>query len=314
MPHTAIELRGVTKRFGSRLAVRQLDLDVPEGSLYGFIGPNGSGKTTTLRMILCILLPSEGSVRVLGTEHAPAADNRTGYLPEERGLYRRMRVAEVLELFARLKGVARPAIAVARWLERLGLEERARDRVESLSKGLSQRVQFAAAVVHDPRLLILDEPLSGLDPVSADALRDTILELRRAGTTIVLSTHDMAIAERTCDSVMMIHAGRKVLDGTLAEVTSARGGERVRVRFDAEVDVQDHPGGVREWRAHGRDHHLLLEPGCDTQALLRELMTRGPISRFEVARASLHELFVGIAGPGAPSPGPALSLAGAERA
>ena len=300
MSELAIELCGVSKRFGDRVAVERLDLAVPRGSLYGFIGPNGSGKTTTIRMILRITVPSGGRVRVLGDEKAQAADDRTGYLPEERGLYRRMRVRETLSFFARLKGLRRPDAVVDHWLERLGLAERAHERVQSLSKGLAQRLQFAVAVVHRPALVILDEPFSGLDPVSADRLREVIIELKRAGTTIVLSTHDMAAAERLCDAVMMIHQGHKVLDGPLDAIKARYPSETVRVAFDGVPPALGGLPGVAQVNDFHREAELVLAPGADPQALLAVLALRGRVQRFEISRPSLHEIFVGIAGERAP--------------
>ncbi len=296
MSGLAIELENVTKAFGARRAVDGLDLRVPQGALYGFVGPNGSGKTTTLRMILRILLPTTGSVRVLGADVSSAADDRTGYLPEERGLYRRLKVREVLLFFARLKGVANPGVAVDRWLDRLGLWDRSHEKVETLSKGLAQKLQFAAAVVHDPRLLILDEPFSGLDPVNVEAMRDVVLELRRKGTTIVLSTHDMSVAERMCDGVMMLHQGVKVLDGSVEEIKTQRGTETIRIRFAGDTPPLGELPGVEEIRDYGREQTLHLGPGQDTQALLRDLMARGNLNKFEVGRPSLHEIFISIAG------------------
>jgi ABC-2 type transport system ATP-binding protein len=301
----AIELTRVSKQFGTRWAVDELDLTVPRGSLYGFIGPNGSGKTTTIRMILRVLLPTAGQVKVLGAEQATAADDRTGYLPEERGLYRRMSVRDVLRFFARLKGMKQPDTAVDRWLDRLGLRDRAAERVQNLSKGLAQKVQFAVAVVHDPVLVILDEPFSGLDPVSSDTLRETILELKRKGTTIVLSTHDMSTAERLCDAVMMMHQGKKVLDGSVDEVKARGAQETVRVVFEGEAPSLAGLPQVDEIRDYGREKGLMLKPGQDPQALLIELARRGSLSKFEVSRPSLHEIFVNIAGD------PAVAQAGA---
>ena len=302
MIDSAIELVSVTKMYGTRRAVSDLDLRVPRGSLYGFIGPNGSGKTTTLRLILRIVLPTAGRVHVLGADEASAANDRIGYLPEERGLYRRMQVREALVFFARLKSVKAPEVAADRWLARMGLSDRAKERVQSLSKGLAQRVQFAVAAVHDPLLLILDEPFSGLDPVSADTLRETILELKRGGTTIVLSTHDMSTAERLCDAVMMLHLGKKVLDGSMDAVKSGRERETLRVVFDGEAPSLAGLSRVAEIKDYGREKSLILVPGADPQALLGELLARGRLLKFEVARSSLHELFVSIAGDGkAPS-------------
>lgn len=297
MPTPAIALSGVTKRFGLKTAVQDLSLEVAEGSLCGFIGPNGSGKTTTIRMILRILLPTEGSVRVLGEETGDAADDRTGYLPEERGLYRRMRVREVLRFFAKLKGVRKPDVAIDRWLERLDLREREMSRIDTLSKGLAQKVQLIAAVLHDPKLLILDEPFSGLDPVNVEVLREVVLDLRRRGTTVVFSTHDMDMAERLCDTVMMIHEGTKVLDGPVDAIKAQRGVETVRVRFAGETPSLDDLPGVARVADYGREQTLELEVEADAQMLAAELFRRGELERFEVARPSLHEIFVGIAKP-----------------
>ena len=203
MPN-AVELRHVTKRFGTHVAVDQLDLDVPEGTVYGFIGPNGSGKTTTLRMILRILYPDEGQISVLGREYGTGADDRVGYLPEERGLYKKMKVRDILTFYAQLKGLRDCRRDIDDWLERLELAEWADRKVETLSKGMSQKVQFIATVVSRPKLVVLDEPFSGLDPVNMEVLKDAIVSLRDTGSTVIFSTHDMDVAERMCDTIFMI--------------------------------------------------------------------------------------------------------------
>ncbi|KAJ3058522.1 hypothetical protein HK102_010456, partial [Quaeritorhiza haematococci] len=194
----AIAIRGATKRFGSVTAVDRLDLTVPRGSLYGFIGPNGSGKTTTLRMIMHIILPDEGEIEVLGVRDTRAAHDRVSYLPEERGLYKRMTVRRLLRYFGSLKGARQPDLDrdIGHWLEVMRLPEWIDKRVDALSKGMAQKIQFIASVLNRPELLLLDEPFSGLDPVNAEVLTDAVLELRKAGTTVVFSTHDMAVAER----------------------------------------------------------------------------------------------------------------------
>jgi len=291
----AVRFESVTKSFPGRRAVDALSFSIPQGSLYGFIGPNGSGKTTSLRMMLRIIYPDQGQITILGQGQYQAASDHSGYLPEERGLYRRMRVEEVLRFHAELKNVRRPQARIAHWLERLGLGDRARMRVSSLSKGLAQRVQFAAAVVHDPKLLVLDEPFSGLDPVSLDALREIILELKSSGTTVVLSTHDMHMAERLCDAVLMLHEGRKVLDGPIEQIKRERGLESVRVSFEHNLDLVRLPEITRA-RHYGREQVLELSPETDTQALLGKLMSLGRVLSFAVVRPSLHELFVDIAG------------------
>ncbi len=297
----AIRLSSVDKAFGQHVAVRDLSLAVPAGRIYGFIGPNGSGKTTTLRMILHILLPDAGTVEVLGQTVTRAASDRIGYLPEERGLYKKMKVLDLLVYYGALKGLPRSRARQAgrEWLARLGLQDWAERKVEQLSKGMAQKVQFIATVLHAPELLILDEPFSGLDPVNLQALRDAILELARSGTTVLFSTHDMAMAERMCDQIGMIFRGRKVLDGTLDEIQRRYGDDSVRLRAEgARAALDGHPdvAGVLDM---GRYQELRLRPGADPQALLAHLLTRTRVELFEVARPSLHDIFVRIAGPDA---------------
>ena len=215
-----VEIEHITKTFGNVRAVNDLSLCVPQGSIYGFIGPNGSGKTTTLRMIMRIYHPDSGSgtIRVLGVESSGAANDRIGYLPEERGLYKKMKVRDLLRFYAELKGRRNFQSAVDHWLDRLGLSDWSSKKVDTLSKGMSQKVQFIAAVIAKPELVILDEPFSGLDPVNTDVLRQEVLELRRQGATVIFSTHDMSVAEKLCDFIFMIYKGDKVLDGTLSEI------------------------------------------------------------------------------------------------
>jgi len=290
----AVEFDRVRKVFPGRTAVESLSFQIPRGSLYGFIGPNGSGKTTSLRMMLRILYPDAGQVSIFGNHEAGVVDDATGYLPEERGLYRRMRVVDVLRFHAQLKNVRRPERRIDQWLERLGVADHARSRISALSKGLAQRVQFAAAVIHDPELLVLDEPFSGLDPVGTEALREVILDLCRGGTTVVLSTHDMAVAERMCDRVLMLHHGRKVLDGEVDQLKRERGHNCVHVRFEHEVEALTDPL-VTEVRNYGREQVLDLVPGANTQELLGRLLSKGSVVSFSVAPPSLHEIFVDIA-------------------
>src|SRR5882724_7690299 len=201
---SAVKIHEVTKTFGPFTAVDHLSLQVPRGTIYGFIGPNGSGKTTTLRMIMHILHPDRGEITVLGEKRHAAANDRVGYLPEERGLYKQMKVRDILRFYAELKGYRDSRTAVLSWLERLGLADWADKRVEALSKGMSQKVQFIAAVIARPELVLLDEPFSGLDPINAEVLREAVLGLRRDGTTVIFSTHDMSVAEKMCDLIFMI--------------------------------------------------------------------------------------------------------------
>ena len=296
LPMNAIALRHITKRFGNHVAVDDLSLEVPSGSVYGFIGPNGSGKTTTIRMILHILLPDAGQIEVFGDPRTDLARDKIGYLPEERGLYKKMRVRRLLRYYGRLKGKPLSDIDknIDRWIDQMSLGPWLDKPVEALSKGMAQKVQFIAAVVAEPDLLILDEPFSGLDPVNAEVLKEAVLDVRRTGTTIVFSTHDMGVAERMCDRIFMIYRGKKVLDGTLDDIQAAYGADTVRVRVE---------GGAAMLRALPEvsivnDHGQLQDVRCaDPQALLAALVARARVQHFEITRPSLHDIFVRIARP-----------------
>ncbi len=293
----AVQLASVTKCFDSLTAVDDVSLTVPEGAVYGFIGPNGSGKTTTMRMIVNIFYPDRGEIRVFGRQLAGAASELIGYLPEERGLYRKMKVRPMLEFFGELRGARNARQEVSAWLERLDLKRAADQPAEALSKGMSQRVQFIAAAVPEPKLLILDEPFTGLDPVSADSLRDAILDLRRRGATVILSTHDMHVAENMCDYIFMIFRGRKVLDGTLDSIQGQYGNDTIRVSVDGGLAKLDNLPGVEKVRDIGQVQELRIGRQTDPQQVLRALMDRTRVNSFAVARPSLHDIFVRIAGP-----------------
>ena len=297
----AIELENVTKTFGDHTAVDGLSLRVPMGSVYGFIGPNGSGKTTTLRMIMHIIHADQGRIAVLGKRSLAAANDCVGYLPEERGLYRQMKVAELLRFHSLLKGHAATRAEIDGWLERMQLSEWAERKVEALSKGMSQKVQFIATVIARPQLLLLDEPFSGLDPINAEVIRETMLELVREGTTVLFSTHDMSVAETLCDWILMIYKGRKVLDGTLQQIQQEHGGDVLRVRLDWPIDsdrqLRDLPG-VAKVTDLGNMQELGLQAGADRQRILELLMQRGKVEHFELARPSLRDIFLQIAGGG----------------
>jgi ABC-2 type transport system ATP-binding protein len=292
----AVELLQVTKTFGRQVAVDDLSLTVPEGVVYGFIGPNGSGKTTTLRMIMRIFHPDRGRIRILGEESWKAVNDRVAYLPEERGLYKQMTVRDVLAFYAEMKGMRDHRRPIDEWLERMQLTAHAKKRVVSLSKGMSQKVQFIATVIAKPSLVLLDEPFSGLDPVNAVTIREAILELKKTAT-VIFSTHDMDVAERMCDGIFMIHRGQKVLDGTLEQIQDAHGEDSIRVRLDGTVDLTNLPG-VKEVADFGKLQQLRIEPGTNPQAILADLMKRGTVRHFELARPSLQEIFVRIAKPG----------------
>jgi ABC-2 type transport system ATP-binding protein len=293
----AVEISSVTKTFGSVKAVDDLSLLVPEGAVYGFIGPNGSGKTTTMRMIVNIFYPDSGAIRVFGDAMTPERTGLIGYLPEERGLYKNMPVKALLEFYGELRSGRKVSAEVDRWLERFGLSEWAPRKLDALSKGMTQRVQFIAAAIGSPRLMILDEPFSGLDPVSSESLREAVIDLRRNGTTVILSTHDMRTAETLCDSILMIFRGRKVLDGTLAEIQDQYGNDTIRVSAEGGIPVMEGLPGLESIRDLGQVQELRIARGFDSQDTLRALIARTRVTNFTIARPSLDDIFVRIAGP-----------------
>jgi ABC-2 type transport system ATP-binding protein len=294
----AVEIDKIVKTYGQQTAVDELSLQVPAGSVYGFIGPNGSGKSTTLRMIMRIIAPDRGHIRVLGVETSNAANDRIGYLPEERGLYKKMYVREILIYHAKLKGMQDPGPAVDEWLERLRIADAAKKRVEALSKGMAQKIQFIATVVANPELVILDEPFSGLDPVNMEVVRDAVLDLRKSGATVIFSTHDMNVAERMCDFIFMIYKGKKVLDGSLNAIRDTYGTDTVKLRTSpgAEIGQLQRLPGVSKVVDFGNVQEVRLDRGADAQNILRYAVTRGAVELFEVAKPSLHDVFVRIAG------------------
>jgi len=305
-----LEVTGISKRFAGHVAVTGLSLSVPRGSVYGLLGPNGAGKTTSIRMIMNITMPDEGTIRLFGDEKGGRHHSaRIGYLPEERGLYPRMKVRDVLTFLAVSKGVDR---ATARtkaetWLSRLGLEAWRERRINELSKGMSQKVQFIACMLHEPELLILDEPFSGLDPINAQVLKDTIVQLSRGGTTIIFSTHQMEVAEKICDHVCIIARGRKVLDGLLVDVKRQHGGTHVAVAFEDGADGAVAMRSIAEFVETADDSgvsaELRLRSGVDPQQVLERLMQqRIRLRRFERIEPSLHRIFLDKAGPEAAEP------------
>jgi ABC-2 type transport system ATP-binding protein len=295
----AISLQGVTKSFGPTSAVRDLDLSIPKGALYGFIGPNGAGKTTSLRMIMSILFPDRGSIAVLGCPSAWEAKDRIGYLPEERGVYRKMKVGAFLTYIARLKGVndAEPSRRVRDWLDRVELQTVYDKKCEELSKGMLQKVQLVAAVIHQPELLILDEPFSGLDPVNMRLLRELVLAEHRRGATILFSTHIMPQAEELCDHIVMLHRGRKVLDESLDSIRRSHDPRAVLFEpFDPAADVAPLGGveGVAAVVKNGAGYRLDLRPAADPVRTIRAIALAVAPSRIELQRPSLEDIFVDL--------------------
>ncbi len=304
MPPNAISIRGLTKTFGPKLAVSNLDLEVPTGSLCGFIGPNGAGKTTTIRMIMSIIFPDSGELTVLGKSSAIESKDRIGYLPEERGVYRKMKVLPFLTYMAKLKGVDGAAAKQKslNWLAKVGLGDVAKKKCEELSKGMQQKVQFISAVIHEPDLLILDEVFSGLDPVNRRLMRDLIHEQHASGRTIVFSTHAMYEAEQLCDRVFMVHRGVKVLDDTL---------QGIRNRFDPKTIIveplseQTESGesalglirnlpGITHAERDREGIVLNLADGVPPSRLMAEIAALLPLRRIELKRVSLEDVFIDL--------------------
>ncbi len=301
---SALVLRDLRKAFGSTKAVDGISLTVPRGKLYGVIGPNGAGKTTCIRMIMSILFPDSGELSVLGGRSALEAKDRIGYLPEERGVYRKMKVNAFLVYMAQLKGVSRDEAAsrVPRWLESMNLPGTEGKLCEDLSKGMLQRVQFIAAVMHQPDLLILDEPFSGQDPVSVRLLREHIVNENRRGATVLLSTHVMANAEEMCQHVVMIHQGHKVLDEPVAGLR--RQFDRRTIHFEP-LDSDADPGrlravsGVERVEARGEGYTVTLVEGTDPAGAMTRLAAAVPPARVELARLRLEDVFIRIVSEGA---------------
>jgi ABC-2 type transport system ATP-binding protein len=291
----AIRLDGVTKAYSGHLAVKSLSLNVPRGSVFGLLGPNGAGKTTTLRMVMNVLGCDSGTIEILGGPADAAARDRIGYMPEERGLYPRMILEDQLVFFAQMKGTPRAAARrrLPAWMERLGLEEKwRRRRLNELSKGMQQKAQFIATVLHDPEILILDEPLSGLDPVGSDVMRGILLDLRRQGKTLVLSSHQMDTVERLCDAIALIDRGEGLLDGTVADVKRRFGANSLAVAFEGDGSFLTNLPGVERVTDHGQYAEVRLREGADPQQILRAAAERLRIRRFEIVEPSLHDIFV----------------------
>lgn len=300
MHDPAVSLQNVTKTYGEHTAVDDVSIAVPAGSCYGFIGPNGSGKTTTLRMIMRILAQTRGDITVLGETNSDRPNDRVGYLPEERGLYKQMKVRDILRFYAAIKGADASRQSIDGWLEKLDLGNWADKKVEQLSKGMSQKVQFIATVISNPKLVLLDEVFSGLDPVNRETMTEQILDLRRQGVTVIFSTHDMTTAEQMCDRIFMIYKGKKVLDGSLDEIRDEYGSDTVRVVVDgANGSQMRNLPGVQRVRDLGATQELTIARGSDDQALLSSLMGLGRVRRFEVTQPSLQDIFVRIARPAA---------------
>jgi len=288
-------LERVTKRFGGFTAVSDLSLQVRPGRVFGLIGPNGAGKTTTIRMIVNITAPDSGRIELFGQQMNTALQDRIGYLPEERGLYKKMKVGEQLRFFAELKDLrgAEADKRIDEWLKKFELSAWKDKRTKELSKGMQQKVQFITAVIHDPDLVILDEPFSGLDPVNVDLMKQTILDQKAAGKTIILSTHQMEIAEKLCDDVCMINRAHKVLDGRLREIRRSFSRNAVALQFAGGDGLLEDSSLIANVRQHDEEFEVLMAPGASPQALLKRLVDSGAVvTRFELVEPTLHDIFI----------------------
>lgn len=292
---TTVSLEHVTKNFGEFTAVNDLSLAVQAGRIYGLIGPNGAGKTTTIRMLVNITAPDSGAIQLFGQQMNAESQDRIGYLPEERGLYRKMRISDQLIFFAELKDYKgrKAKEAVDRWLDRMKLVEWRNKKAEALSKGMQQKIQFIAAVIHDPDLLILDEPFSGLDPINMELLKEIVLEFKASGKTIIFSTHLMELAEKICDDICLINRAQKILEGSLRDVKRSFGRNSVALRVEGGDGVLDDRSIVSTVKRQSDEVEALLAEGVDPQTVLKRLLDSGArITKFELVEPSLHDIFI----------------------
>lgn len=289
-----LNISNIAKHFDGLKAIDALSFSVQPGLIYGLLGPNGAGKTTTIRMIMKIILPDEGRIEIFGEPLEKVNKARVGYLPEERGLYKKMKVLDLLVFFGEIKQMKKAAARkeAAEWLDRMQLGDYMQKKAEDLSKGMQQKVQFISTVLHSPELIILDEPFSGLDPVNTNILKDIILEFRRKGHTIIFSTHMMEQVEKLCDSICLINKGVKVLDGSLTDIKKQYGRNGVTLRFNGNGDFIHGLPEVESVSDYGKELFLRLKEGTDAGNVLKEAAKRVEILKYEVAEPSIHDIFI----------------------
>ncbi len=292
----SIELHEVNKHFGEHHAVRDMSCVVPPGTVYGFLGPNGAGKTSTIRMIMSIIYPDSGYLTVLGNPVPEKVKDKLGYLPEEKGLYKKMKAGELITYFGTLKGMSRrdAASKAQEMLERFGLPDSEHTRCESLSKGMGQKVQIIATLIHEPEIVILDEPFSGLDPINVELVRDIILDLKRQGRTVIFSTHIMEQAEQICDYILLVNKGTKLIDGAVSDIKQ-QFSSTILVDYAGDPAGLQQPG-VQRVNNMGRTAELSLTEGTDRQALISNLLGAVTLNSFSVKEPSLHEIFIRTVG------------------
>ncbi|CUU09467.1 ABC-2 type transport system ATP-binding protein [Candidatus Kryptobacter tengchongensis] len=295
-----LKVENLRKTFSDVVAVDGVSFEVNRGEIFGLLGPNGAGKTTTIRMILDIIKPDYGVIKFDGKEINDEIKSKIGYLPEERGLYRKTKVFETILYFAQLKGIEKKtALERARyWLKRFGLIDRVNSKIEELSKGNQQKIQIIISILHDPELVILDEPFAGLDPVNQELLKEVLLELRDKGKAIIFSTHQMDQVEKLCDSICLINKGKPVLSGSLTEVKSKFGKNTIHIEFEGDADVLKYLTGVKKVNIYPNYAEITLEDGMSSTDVLRELIKYMNLKKFEVKEPSLHSIFIDVVSRG----------------
>ncbi|MFT4111851.1 ABC transporter ATP-binding protein [Silvibacterium sp.] len=292
-----VHLDRISKSYESKVAVKDLSLRIDAGTMFGLLGPNGAGKTSSIRMMIGITMPDTGTVNLFGKPFTRESLRRVGYLPEERGLYKKMKVMDQLVFMGQLRGLD-PEVAGRRaheWCERLQILDAAQKKTEELSKGMQQKIQFISTLLHDPELIIMDEPFSGLDPVNATLLQDTLIELKKSGKAILFSTHRMDQVEKMCDAICLVNGGEAVLSGSMREVKSRYERDRVEIAYSGDNNFLQHPA-VASYKDYGGQAEIALAPHADAQQLLRAAVERATIYRFELMEPSLEEIFIRTVG------------------
>jgi ABC-2 type transport system ATP-binding protein len=292
-----VALDHISKAYENKIAVQDLSLQIEPGTMFGLLGPNGSGKTSSIRMMIGITMPDSGTVTMFGKPYERESLKRVGYLPEERGLYKKMKVMEQLVFMGQLRGLD-PAVASQRaheWCERMQILDAAQKKTEELSKGMQQKIQFIATLLHEPELIVMDEPFSGLDPVNASLLQDTLIELKKAGRAVLFSTHRMDQVEKMCDAICLIHRGHAVLSGGMREVKSRYERDRVVINFEGDASFLQHPS-IKSFKDYGGQAEIRLHPHANAQDLLRAATQKAFIYRFELMEPSLEEIFIRTVG------------------
>jgi ABC-2 type transport system ATP-binding protein len=294
---TVVSLDRISKSYEQKIAVRELSLQIEAGVMFGLLGPNGSGKTSSIRMMIGITMPDSGTVNLFGKPFTRDSLKRVGYLPEERGLYKKMKVMDQLIFMGELRGLD-PAVAGRRahdWCERMQITEAVNKKTEELSKGMQQKIQFIATLLHDPELVIMDEPFSGLDPVNATLLQDTLVDLRKAGKAILFSTHRMDQVEKLCDAICLIDRGKAVLQGGMREIKSRYERNHIVMNFEGDASFLQHPA-IASYKNYAGQAEIELKPGANAQDLLREAVGKAAITKFELMEPSLEEIFIRTVG------------------